>query len=77
MSRRSQKLRSPPTPTESSGAATGPIPTARVPGRDPFTVLPFLPIGNVATLNLLAIWADDPATRHKILVDNPARFYGF
>jgi predicted TIM-barrel fold metal-dependent hydrolase len=28
-------------------------------------------------LNLLAEWAPDPATRHKILVDNPARLYGF
>jgi predicted TIM-barrel fold metal-dependent hydrolase len=28
-------------------------------------------------LNLLAEWAPDPATRHKILVENPARLYGF
>jgi len=30
-----------------------------------------------AMLDLLLEWADDEATRHKILVDNPARLYGF
>jgi 2-pyrone-4,6-dicarboxylate lactonase len=28
-------------------------------------------------LDLLADWAPDEATRHKVLVDNPARLYGF
>jgi predicted TIM-barrel fold metal-dependent hydrolase len=28
-------------------------------------------------LNLLARWVPDPAIRKKILVDNPARLYGF
>jgi len=28
-------------------------------------------------LNQLPLWAPDPATRKKILVDNPARLYGF
>jgi predicted TIM-barrel fold metal-dependent hydrolase len=28
-------------------------------------------------LNLLAEWAPDPAIRHRILVDNPRRLYGF
>jgi predicted TIM-barrel fold metal-dependent hydrolase len=28
-------------------------------------------------LNLLPVWAPDPAIRKKILVDNPARLYGF
>jgi predicted TIM-barrel fold metal-dependent hydrolase len=28
-------------------------------------------------LNLLPLWAPDPAVRKKILVDNPARVYGF
>jgi predicted TIM-barrel fold metal-dependent hydrolase len=50
---------------------------ARVPGRDPFAVRPFLPIGDTRTLNLLAVWAGYPETRRKILVDNPARLYGF
>jgi predicted TIM-barrel fold metal-dependent hydrolase len=27
--------------------------------------------------NLLQVWAPDPATRNRILVDNPARLYGF
>ena len=27
--------------------------------------------------NLLQVWAPDPATRDRILVDNPARLYGF
>ena len=46
-------------------------------GPDPFTVRPFLPIGHNETLNLLARWAPDAGTRQKILVDNPARLYGF
>jgi hypothetical protein len=28
-------------------------------------------------LDLLLDWALDAATRHRILVDNPARLYGF
>jgi len=32
---------------------------------------------NMALLDLLMEWADDEATRTKILVDNPARLYGF
>ncbi len=32
---------------------------------------------SAAMLDLLLEWADDQATRHKILVDNPARLYGF
>jgi predicted TIM-barrel fold metal-dependent hydrolase len=35
------------------------------------------PVDDGRLLNLLAEWAPDPATRHKILVDNPARLYGF
>jgi 2-pyrone-4,6-dicarboxylate lactonase len=27
--------------------------------------------------NLLKAWAPDPSTRHRILVDNPSRLYGF
>ncbi len=50
---------------------------ARVPGRDPSAVRPLLPIGDAATLNLLAVWADDPEIFRKILVDNPARLYRF
>ena len=32
---------------------------------------------NAAMLDLLLEWADDEPTRRKILVDNPARLYGF
>jgi len=32
---------------------------------------------DAALLDLLGAWADDAATRHRILVDNPARLYGF
>ncbi|MEO8740395.1 MAG: amidohydrolase family protein [Casimicrobiaceae bacterium] len=32
---------------------------------------------NAAMLDLLLDWADDDATRQRILVDNPARLYGF
>lgn len=32
---------------------------------------------DAALLDLLQAWADDDATRRRILVDNPARLYGF
>jgi predicted TIM-barrel fold metal-dependent hydrolase len=32
---------------------------------------------DVTLLNLLAQWAPAPALRHRILVENPERFYGF
>ena len=36
------------------------------------------PVPDTASLlDLLLEWADDDATRHRILVDNPARLYGF
>ena len=34
-------------------------------------------IGSVQLFNLLADWASDAAIRRRILVDNPARLYGF
>jgi D-galactarolactone isomerase len=33
--------------------------------------------GSRCVLDLLPEWADDDATRKKILVDNPAKLYGF
>jgi predicted TIM-barrel fold metal-dependent hydrolase len=36
-----------------------------------------VPVDDGRLLNLLADWAPDPAIRHKILVDNPARLYDF
>lgn len=35
------------------------------------------PLAHAATLDLLADWVDDDATRKRILVDNPAELYGF
>ena len=36
-----------------------------------------LAVDDIAVLNQLAVWAPDAATRKAILVDNPARLYGF
>lgn len=44
--------------------------------RDPNVVEPFRPEDDGAALNRLAQWAK-PAELQKILVDNPARLYGF
>jgi predicted TIM-barrel fold metal-dependent hydrolase len=38
---------------------------------------PNLPVDDVAVLNQLAVWAPDASVRRGILVDNPARLYGF
>lgn len=40
-------------------------------------VTPLLQIDDGRLLNQLAVWAPDPVVRQKILVDNPARLYGF
>jgi predicted TIM-barrel fold metal-dependent hydrolase len=40
-------------------------------------ISPPLPVDDGALLNQLPAWAPDAATRKKILVDNPARLYGF
>ena len=34
-------------------------------------------VGSVQLFNLLADWAPDEATRRKVLVDNPAKLFGF
>lgn len=46
-------------------------------GRKPTEVAAPLPIDDGRLLNQLPVWAPDAATRKKILVDNPARLYGF
>jgi len=46
-------------------------------GRRPTDVTPMLQIDDGRLLNQLAVWAPDAALRKKILVDNPARLYGF
>jgi len=40
-------------------------------------VRPLYQIDDGRLLNQLAVWAPDAAVRKKILVDNPARLYGF
>jgi predicted TIM-barrel fold metal-dependent hydrolase len=47
------------------------------PGRRATDVTPMKQIDDGALLNQLAVWEPDAAIRRKILVDNPARLYGF
>ena len=49
------------------------------PGRgvNPTALAPPYPIDDGRVLNLLPKWVPEPALRKKILVDNPARLYGF
>jgi predicted TIM-barrel fold metal-dependent hydrolase len=54
-----------------------PHPTGTPPGGKPTDVTPLLQIDDGRLLNQLPVWAPDAALRHKILVDNPARLYGF
>ena len=51
--------------------------SAIIPGRKATDLAPLLQIDDGRVLNQLAVWAPDAATRKKILVDNPARLYGF
>ena len=46
-------------------------------GRAPTDVTPMLQIDDGRLLNQLAVWAPEAAIRRKILVENPARLYGF
>jgi len=46
-------------------------------GRRVTDVTPFLAIDDGRLMNQLPVWAPDAATRQAILVDNPARLYGF
>ena len=50
---------------------------ARRPERRATDVRPPLPVDDGRVLNQLAVWVPDAAIRHRILVDNPARLYGF
>ena len=47
------------------------------PGRKPTELTPLFQIDDGRLLNQLPVWAPDAAIRNKILVDNPARLYGF
>jgi predicted TIM-barrel fold metal-dependent hydrolase len=51
--------------------------SSTVPGRKPTDVAPLFQIDDGRLLNQLPVWAPDEATRKTILVDNPARLYGF
>jgi predicted TIM-barrel fold metal-dependent hydrolase len=46
-------------------------------GRPATELSPLLQIDDGRLMNQLAVWAPDTALRKKILVDNPARLYGF
>ena len=46
-------------------------------GRAKTDLAPNLPVDAGQLLNLFATWVPDAETRRKILVDNPARLYGF
>ena len=48
-----------------------------VPGRAPTDIAALFQIDDGLVLNQLAIWAPDPVLRRSILVENPARLYGF
>jgi predicted TIM-barrel fold metal-dependent hydrolase len=55
-----------------------PHPDSRIlPDRRATDIAPPLPVDDGRLLNLVAEWAPDPAVRKKILVDNPARLYGY
>jgi predicted TIM-barrel fold metal-dependent hydrolase len=47
------------------------------PGRKPTDLAPLYQIDDGRLLNQLPVWAPDAAIRKTILVDNPARLYGF
>ena len=49
----------------------------QIPGRNPEEITPFSQIDDGRDLNQFADWVPDPAQRKTILVDNPARLYGF
>jgi len=50
---------------------------ATPPGGKPTDVTPMFQIDDGLLMNQLAVWAPDPPIRKSILVDNPARLYGF
>jgi len=51
--------------------------TVTPPGKQPTEVTPLYQIDDGKLLNQLPVWAPDAAVRKKILVDNPAKLYGF
>ena len=59
------------------GSGWSHVDSSSVHGRKATDLAPDLPIDNAHLLDLLAAWVPDAQTRRKILVDNPARLYGF
>jgi predicted TIM-barrel fold metal-dependent hydrolase len=51
--------------------------SARTPGRKNTDIAPLMQTDDGRVLNLLPDWVPDAAIRHAILVENPARLYGF
>ncbi|MDH2346748.1 amidohydrolase family protein [Bradyrhizobium sp. SSUT77] len=51
--------------------------SSRVEGRKATDIAPLYQIDDGRLLNQLPVWAPDATLRKKILVDNPARLYGF
>jgi predicted TIM-barrel fold metal-dependent hydrolase len=51
--------------------------SVRTPGRTAADLAPLLQVDDGRVFNQLAAWAPRPAERQIILVDNPARLYGF
>ena len=51
--------------------------SSRVPGRRPSDIAPLLQIDDGRLFNQLPVWAPDESVRTTILVENPARLYGF
>jgi predicted TIM-barrel fold metal-dependent hydrolase len=49
----------------------------QIPGKNPTEITPFYQVDDGRDLNQLIVWAPDSALRKTILVDNPARLYGF
>jgi len=51
--------------------------SARVDGRQTTDIAPLIQIDDGRLLNQLPVWAADAALRKTVLVDNPARLYGY
>jgi predicted TIM-barrel fold metal-dependent hydrolase len=58
-------------------ATNWPHPGSREPGRATTDITPLRAIDDGRVFNLLPTWVPDAAQRRAILVDNPARLYGF
>ena len=54
-----------------------PHPAPALPGHPATDIAPLYQIDDGRVLNQLAVWAPDPALRKTILVDNPAKLYGY